>query len=125
MGKGWRPAHQERRLVRAARQADVVVLQRVLPQRWLLRLFARINSALVLDFDDALYTVPGLRARLRSALQASAEVVAGSEELARHVRPMSRSVTVIPTVVDPRNYNVELPRASRAPVRVGWIGTGV
>ena len=75
------------------------------------------------DFDDALYTVPSLRDRLRAALESALEVVAGSPELARHARPFARSVTVIPTVVEPTSYTPATGSSDGDPVRVGWTGT--
>jgi hypothetical protein len=78
-----------------ARRADVVVLQRLLPPRPLLSALTSVNRALVFDFDDALYTVPSRRRRLRAALASAVEVVAGSDEIARHARTVAGSVTVI------------------------------
>jgi glycosyltransferase involved in cell wall biosynthesis len=106
------------RLLREARRADVVVLQRVLPPRPLLALLAR-TAPLVFDVDDALGTHPELQARL-SAMTAVAEVVAGNAEIARTL-PGAPRVAVVPTVVDPAAYGA--PRPHDGPLRVGWIGT--
>lgn len=113
----------KRRVLQAARRADVVVLQRILPPRALLSLLARFNPALVFDLDDALYTVPSRHERLRAMLGSAIEVVAGNEEIARNVRAFSRSVTVVPTVVDPASYTLAVPSAGCGAVRLGWIGT--
>ncbi|MFL5820778.1 MAG: glycosyltransferase family 4 protein [Solirubrobacteraceae bacterium] len=113
----------KRRVLRAARQADVVVLHRILPPRPLLGTLVHVNPVLVFDFDDALHTLPGRRRRLRPVLELAAEVVAGNQELARYARRFCRSVTVVPTVVDPGAYSLSAGFSTRKPVRVGWIGT--
>ena len=105
-------------LLRRARGADVVVLQRVLPPRPLLRLLVRLNPALVFDFDDALFTLPELRPRFDAVCEAAVEVVAGSAELAG---ALDRRATVVPTVVEPGDYT--LAEHGDRPLRVGWIGT--
>jgi hypothetical protein len=105
-------------LLPAARKADVVVLQRVLPPRPLLAVLAR-TAPLVFDVDDALGTLPELQGRLR-AMTGVAEVVAGNEEIARTL-PGSPRVAIIPTVVDPAAYGP--PRPHDGPLRIGWIGT--
>jgi glycosyltransferase involved in cell wall biosynthesis len=113
----------KRRVVQAARRADVVVLQRILPPPVVLNLLARVNPALVFDIDDALYALPSRRKRLGAVLCSALEVVAGSEEIARNVRMLSRSVTVIPTVVDPASYTPATPSVEGRAPRLGWIGT--
>jgi len=111
------------RVLRESRRADVVVLQRILPPRPVLAALARVNAALVFDLDDALYTLPSRRTRLRAVLESAVEVVAGSEEIARHVRAVSGAVTVVPTAVDPALYTPATGSSDGRPVRVGWIGT--
>jgi glycosyltransferase involved in cell wall biosynthesis len=111
------------RMLREAVWADVVVLQRVLAPRPLVALLARVNPAVVFDFDDALYAFSPLRERLSAVLELATEVVAGSEELARYARRRSRSVTVVPTVVDPASYRPAAGPANGDPLRIGWIGT--
>jgi glycosyltransferase involved in cell wall biosynthesis len=105
-------------LLPAARAADVVVLQRVLPPPALLRMLRRASRALVLDFDDALATLPDLRPRFEAAVAAADVVVAGSEELARS----AAGALVVPTVVDPAAYGPAGWRTGGLR-RVGWIGT--
>lgn len=111
------------RILRDARWADVVVLQRVLPPGSLVALLTRVNPALVFDFDDALYTFSALRDRLAPMLGLATEVVAGSEELARYARSRARSVTVVPTVVEPTSYRPRAASPNGRPVHIGWIGT--
>ena len=111
------------RLLREARQADVVVLQRVLPPVRALELLRRVNRALVFDFDDALYTVPALQGRFRAMLELASEVVAGSDELSRPARLHADSVTVIPTVVEPAAYATANSSGAGATPRLGWLGT--
>lgn len=93
-----------------------------LPPPRLLAALARVNPALVFDFDDALYAVPALGRRLQAVLARAVEVAAGSEELARQARRHHQSVTTVPTAVDPREYCVRRGDGGR-PVRIGWIGT--
>jgi glycosyltransferase involved in cell wall biosynthesis len=118
-----------RRATRLARWADVVVLQKPRQPPALLDRLARLNPALVVDFDDAVWTWgPRVDERFRRAVDRARVVVAGSEHLAARVRGTTRhdarAVRVIPSSVDLRRYTVRPSHRDSRPAVVGWIGTG-
>jgi len=112
----------------------VVVVQReVLPLAcsWPER-FAASRAQLVWDVDDAVWVehdgmfirgafraIRGGAAKYRRVATASAEVWAGSEELARWCRQMAHTVSVLPTVVDMPSKR--LSRGQRS--GVVWTGS--
>lgn len=118
----------------AAREADVVVLERrLLGERDLVRL-RRAARALVLDLDDATWERPGAaglggawsrwrgRRRLADALRAADLVLAGSE----HLRAVARGaghprVRLVPPVA-PRVAPAP-PRPAGRAVRLVWTGS--
>jgi len=112
-------------MLRDAREADAVVLQKRLPSAWITRALRRRASRLVYDFDDAVYLASPQRDRRFAAVVAAADhVVAGNSHLADRARGGgARGVTVIPTVLDPAKYeNAEPPNHDG--VVAGWIGAG-
>lgn len=126
-------AYQLRRtvaLVRHARTADVVVLQRVLLPGPLLGLLRRHARRLLFDLDDAI----DLRAdgtpdriatrRLRRTLRAADAVLVASPHLAARLAPYASALRIIPSPVDTDRYRPRTSRPSDAPPVVGWIGSG-
>jgi glycosyltransferase involved in cell wall biosynthesis len=88
---------------------------------------------MVLDFDDAIYLPPAHPvnpwvAWLKDAdktdtlCQWARHVTVGNETLARHARPLSRAVTVLPTTIDTDSYVPSNRVANPRPV-VGWSGS--
>jgi glycosyltransferase involved in cell wall biosynthesis len=120
--------------LRAARAADVVVVQKQLFGRAMLRALTLANPQLVYDFDDALYAPrsddrgtssrPAARELLDQMLARARLVIAGNDELARYAMARARRVAVVPTVVDTEVYCRPTPRArSSGTVVIGWTGT--
>jgi glycosyltransferase involved in cell wall biosynthesis len=122
------------RLGAELRDADVVVLQRKLLQRWQLFFVRRAARRLVFDFDDAVFRrdsyaakgvhSPGRQRRFARVVSACDGVAAGNGFLADHaVRSAARRVTVIPTCVDSSLYPLADHRRSGAGVQLVWVGS--
>lgn len=121
-------------VLRAARAADVVVVQKQLFDRATLTALTTVNPRLAYDFDDALYA-PHDRHRAAAAVSrhvgrldlvlAKAQlVIAGNDELAAYARARAARVAVVPTVVDVDRYARAIrPRRPGGTVVLGWIGT--
>ena len=119
--------------LRAARAADVVVVQKQLFGRATLKALMVANPRLVYDFDDALYAPHGddaTPARLQSrelldeVLARARLVIAGNDELGCYAMARARRVAVVPTVVDTELYRASRPRSRPDDsVVIGWIGT--
>ena len=114
-------------LAAALREADVVYVQRLLPdigKRYLLKTFAK---KVVFDFDDAIMygskkESRTRRGRFRSMIQLSDAVLCGNGFLASEAkRYKETNVFCVPTVVDTDDYPVKEHRASAA-LAVGWMG---
>ena len=118
-------------VLRAAREADVVVLQKRLPPPWITRALRKRARRLVYDFDDAVYVKregvaasPTRERRFEAVLKAADQVVAGNSHLAARARERgAQKVAVIPTVLDPAPYDAA-PRKAHDGVVAGWIGAG-
>ncbi|MGH9027243.1 MAG: glycosyltransferase family 4 protein [Acidimicrobiia bacterium] len=119
--------------LRVVRWADVVLLQKPCQPPWLLRLLARANPNLVVDFDDAVWapTTNGADARnerygerLRCAVGLAHTVTAGSEYLARWAAQTSpgAEVEVLRPSVDLTTYRAEEPESSGGLPTIGWVG---
>jgi glycosyltransferase involved in cell wall biosynthesis len=119
------------RLYRSAGQFDAVLLQRKLLDPWEARLLRRHAKRIVYDIDDAVMyhnrPVSWLSRwrtsrRFRATARILDHVVTGNEYLAGIFRQEGRSVTVLPTVVDPARYIVKRHVPTPAP-RLVWIGS--
>jgi glycosyltransferase involved in cell wall biosynthesis len=114
--------------LRAARNADVVlVLRKTLP--WpLLRLLRCAARRLVFDYDDAIFcNTDGSfsatrRARFAAMVQASDGVLAGNAFLASHAVQCGASATLIPTALDPARYRVTADKPLQT-LDLVWIGS--
>src|SRR5688572_20314115 len=120
-----------RALLRSAGGYDAVILQRKLLDPSNARLLRRSARKIVYDIDDAVmfHAHPvGLISRWRTKRRFEAtaanvdHVVAGSEHLADMFRQRGRSVTVLPTCVDPAHYRVKRHESIGA-VSLVWIGS--
>lgn len=131
----WR-AHSRRavaldsaRLLRLARWSDVVLLQRPNQPTRLLRSLAKLNPAVVVDFDDALWVGAGgaesgdFGQRLRTAVGLARFVIAGSGHLAQWAQSVggARPVEVIRPAVDVSRTPIHRHGIERCVI--GWIGT--
>lgn len=119
-------------LLRAARAADVVVLQRPNQPVRLIEALARVNPRIVVDFDDAIWIsseggfAPRYGSRLIAAIRCSRAVVTGSSYLADWARGHARHGDVVvmrsPTRISATSREAE--RGDGPPVIV-WIGNPV
>ncbi len=122
--------------LRAARDADVVILQRELfPFGPLIleRKLLRGGVPVVHDIDDAMHIRPEhFRARSHALhdfgkaegiARAASEVVVSSTALEEWARPLARRVTRIPTPVDTDRFVPRPDRPVNDPPVVGWTGT--
>ena len=118
----------------AARQADVVILQRKLLPLWQLWTLRRNARCLIYDFDDAVFqrdsysgkdpTSWQRAARFRATTSAADAVTAGNQclatQAAAHVE--SDRLCVIPTCVEPRQYPLARHHRVGAAAKLVWIG---
>jgi glycosyltransferase involved in cell wall biosynthesis len=135
LGHGWAPAHltddksysSHRRILRAASQADAVVVLRRAPAglyAWRLR---RASKCLVFDFDDAIFVPRSGRfsqrpARFRRMVASCDHVWAGNTYLAAEARRFSDKVTVVPTSIEIERYTPVSVKPHSDVVLV-WIGS--
>jgi glycosyltransferase involved in cell wall biosynthesis len=88
----------------------------------------------VLDFDDAIYLrsanepsrwVGWLKdtGKTDALCRVARHVTVGNETLAKHARPISRAVTVVPTTIDTDAYVPEERRTANLRPVVGWSGS--
>lgn len=105
-------------------------------ENWVLRRHQKV----IFSFDDAIYAGHNEVAHLNhprlyrwkhgrkydEVIRRSTQVIAGNRILAEYARRFNPSVSVIPTVVDCRQYSLRArvaePHGSR-PVTVGWVGS--
>jgi glycosyltransferase involved in cell wall biosynthesis len=123
---------QRRSLFRSAREYHAVLLQRKLLDPWEATLLRRHARRLLYDVDDAVmyHAKPvGWFSRWRTTRRFAAtaravdHVIAGNAYLADLFRREgARAATVVPTVVDPKRYEVKHHVATDAP-RLVWIGS--
>lgn len=119
---------------RAARDADVVILQRRLLPRWQLWLLRHSARALVYDFDDAVFRRSSLSHRratswtrqrgFRAVVRAADITIAGNRFLqgaaARLVSP--ERVELVPTCIDVGSYPEAIHSRHGGDARLVWIG---
>lgn len=122
------------RQLRAARRADVVLLQRKLLPLWQLRILRRAAPCLIYDVDDAVYGRDSFHqkpheswqrlARFWATVYAADAITAGNDHLrdraASYVEP--DRVHVIPTCVEPERYPLAQHHRRGGSVRLVWIG---
>lgn len=120
----------------ASRRFDVVLVHReasLAGPAWAERLAKRRRSALVYDFDDAVwvpYLSPTNRylsylkfpGKTRAICRMASLVLAGNENLAEWARQYSPNVHVVPSTVSLREYQVRPGSTSEVPV-IGWTGS--
>jgi len=120
-----------RRLLKTARDYHAVILQRKFLDASDMRLLRAAARRIFYDIDDAVMlhqkpVGPIERWRTRRRFEATAanvdHVVAGNEYLADFFRARGRTVTILPTVVDPAHYRVKEHSQTDSP-RLVWIGS--
>lgn len=116
-------------ILREARRADVVVVQKRLLRRSLTRALASTGTPIVFDFDDALFVSPAGGSasashltRLKALLGESSLCVAGNDYLANWAREYCAEVRVIPTGLDTERWR-PAARRDHEGVVLGWVGT--
>lgn len=114
--------------LRAARQADcVVVLRKTFPALYL-RLLRKCARRLLFDFDDAIFCntdgSPSATRMARFAAMAAAadHVWAGNGFLAAQAQRFNAAVTVIPTSIDPARYAATASQPDDC-IDLVWIGS--
>ena len=122
------------RCLRAARDVDVVILQRKLLPIWQLRLLRHLAPRLIYDVDDSLFQRdsysrkgPESWARLAgfwATVYAADAVTVGNSFLKSRADAYvdSRKVHVVPTCVDPARYPMARHKRGPATARLAWIG---
>lgn len=115
-------------MLRQARRADVVIVLRKTFPAPLLFLLRRTARRLVFDFDDAVFcNTDGSpsrtrMARFRAMARCCDQVLAGNAFLARHAAAFNPAVTVIPTCVDARRYDIGVEKPPDT-LDLVWIGS--
>jgi len=109
--------------------ADLVLIQKRLVPRVLIRAISATGTPIVFDLDDALFVDPARpgtaspeSARLESIVRSSDLVIAGNAYLAEWARELGTPVRQIPTAVDASRWSPSVLR-EHAGVVLGWIGT--
>ena len=118
-------------VLQAMSAADIVWIQRLLPNPVKLALYRRFSKKIVYDFDDAVMLGQRRPSRTRAArfrqMMGSADLVfCGNtfllEQALAHRPAAGRNTFRVPTVVDTNEYPVKL-HGQGTPFVVGWIGT--
>jgi glycosyltransferase involved in cell wall biosynthesis len=104
-----------------AGEYDAVIVGRELPH--LVSFLARRNPRLIFDFDDAIH-LGSSRAAIMQLIHCAKAVVVGNELLAEAAARWTGRLHVIPTVVDPDRYAMQMASDGAAgALRVGWLGS--
>lgn len=120
-----------RHVLHAMSAADIVWVQRLLPNPVKLALYRRVSRKIVYDFDDAVMLGQQRPSRTRAArfrqMMRSADLVfCGNtfllEQALAHRPASGRNTFRVPTVVDTNEYPVK-SHGEGTPFVVGWIGT--
>lgn len=120
-----------RRFLRSAGSYDAVILQRKFLDPSDARLLRRSAKRIFYDIDDAvMYHAHevGLVSQWRTTRRFEAtarildHVAAGNEYLAEMFRQRGRTVTIVPTCVDPDHYRLKQHEAANS-VNLVWIGS--
>jgi glycosyltransferase involved in cell wall biosynthesis len=118
-------------VLKEARQAEVLYLQRKQMGPLSLPILRRSARRVIYDFDDALWVRSSKhpdnrsrtrRRRFRRMVRAADLVVAGNSYLAEKASLLGRPVVVIPTPVDTSLYPLRPEGFDPRVVTVGWIG---
>lgn len=130
----WSGLAEQWAILKAAKDADLVFVQKRLFSAGFVRRLSALGKPLVFDLDDAIFTSPKSNwsgstrrrtlGRLRAILSAAEVVVTGNNFLRDYAVPFARRVEVIPTVVDMERYLTKNHYPSTSVV-LGWIGHSV
>lgn len=111
-------------------KADLIVVEGplfpyagIMVERWLAK-----RTPLIVELDDAIYLTPGQEKVIPALLKLSSGAIMGNETLAAYARAFTRSVHVIPTVVDTTRFSplekgaVPTERTDSNVLRIIWMG---
>jgi glycosyltransferase involved in cell wall biosynthesis len=98
------------------------------------RLIALRRVPVVYDFDDPIwiryrspvngwFTFLKSQAKTASICRLSTSVIVGNRLLAEYASLYSRSVNVVPSTIDMRNYPLRRPRSASNMITLGWTGS--
>lgn len=116
-------------------EADICVVQQYLLSPWELRLIKRRCGALVFDFDEAVWTLPGdgsgrhagkaatLGRRFAAQAGAADLCVAGNDRLAAGASEYSANVRLVSTGLDTSVFALGSRSAESDCFQVGWMGS--
>ncbi len=127
--KGWSVnLYQKENLDDTLFENDLIIVQKVLMRRSLIKKVLRKAKRLFFDFDDAIWTRPGkdfnlftrlrVQKRLQLWCQEAEKVIVPNHYLAEKVRALGGSPTLLPMAIDLAPY---LKREDIPPV-MGWSG---
>lgn len=133
---GWRPVHmtaaqgplQRLKILRQAREADVVVILRKTLSPPFLYLLRKVARRLVFDFDDAIFVRSNGRASrrrergFRRIMRACDAVWAGNRYLLDAAAGINSHVGLLPTSIRPERYDIAVDKP-RDHVDLVWIGS--
>ena len=133
---GWQPQHlaaastplKRLSLLKAASQADVVVVLRRNFSTIFLFLLRRFSHRLVFDFDDAIFLRSNgepskLRMkRFQHMMHVCDQVWAGNTYLADMARRLNNNVDTLPTSIKPEKYSITTNQPSEN-IDLVWIGS--
>lgn len=130
----WSGLAEQWAILKAARDADLVFVQKRLFSAGFVRRLSTLGKPLVFDFDDAIFTSPKSNwsgstrkrtlGRLDAILSAAEVVITGNNFLRDYSASYARRVEVFPTVVDMERYLTK-DHQPDATVVLGWIGHSV
>ena len=130
----WSSLLEQWAILKAARNADVIFVQKRLFSVGFVRQLSLLGKPLVFDFDDAIFTSPQgnwsdntkrrVCDRLSAILTASETVIAGNNFLREYATLFSRKVEVLPTVVNIEHYQLK-NHQPKDTIVLGWIGHSV
>lgn len=133
---GWAPSHlkvhvkltDKIKILKEARQAEVVVVLRHAFGFPMLQLLRHAARRLVFDFDDAIFLKSdgnlssGRARRFKNMLQCCDQVWSGNQYLSEHARKFNSNVIVLPTAIDFDRYQVDAAKPDDF-IDLVWIGS--
>jgi len=123
----------------SVRQYDLVYIFRelaLLGPAFIEHLIARMKVKIIFDFDDAIwlsYLSPANKyfsylkcfGKTATICRISRHVMVGNEYLASYARRYNSHVSIVPTTIETRDYQIRSypPQAQEHPVIIGWTGS--
>ncbi len=120
-------------ILAAARQFDLVLIQKKLIAYVDLKLLRAFSKKLVFDFDDAIMFSDSLASdtnsttrqnKFRHMAQSVDAIIAGNSYLASLASTYNNQVFCIPTSIDLNRYQIQKPITSST-ITIGWIGSAI